>query len=268
MATTLTSALTATTLAFALSAGPTMRMRVPAAIAPRMCATDVIDATDATEVAPPLMESTCGFDHVRPPAMSRPRIARDPRTIRASPAQPRAPRRAPACLHACRTVPARASSCGKGLELRRKRDVSTAARTRRGPWSLGDRPRAVPPRPQVPLAVALQTGDFLEADQITRDALIKLAGEKAVGRGYVYFTDVAKLPEADLVPASSGQGAPKKNFRAGLRAHTPPTQYPCLTDVTKLPEADRVAARVGRARNTQATTFAPKNEATRHVGRR
>lgn len=50
----------------------------------------------------------------------------------------------------------------------------------------------------VPLSIALQTGDFLEADQITRDSLIKLAGEQAVGRGYVYFTEVAKLPEKDL----------------------------------------------------------------------
>ena len=50
----------------------------------------------------------------------------------------------------------------------------------------------------VPLSIALQTGDFLEADQITRDSLIKLAGAKAVSRGYVYFSEVPNLPETDL----------------------------------------------------------------------
>jgi len=50
----------------------------------------------------------------------------------------------------------------------------------------------------VPLSIALQSGDFLEADQITRDALIKLAGDSAVSRGYVYFAEVPNLPEADL----------------------------------------------------------------------
>jgi len=50
----------------------------------------------------------------------------------------------------------------------------------------------------VPLLTALQAGEFREADQLTRDALIKLAGEKAVERGYVYFTEVPKLPVADM----------------------------------------------------------------------
>jgi len=50
----------------------------------------------------------------------------------------------------------------------------------------------------VPLLTALQTGEFREADQLTRDALIKLAGEQAVERGYVYFTEVPKLPVADM----------------------------------------------------------------------
>jgi len=50
----------------------------------------------------------------------------------------------------------------------------------------------------VPLSIALQTGDFYEADQITRDSLIKLMGERAVTRGYVYFSEVANIPEEDL----------------------------------------------------------------------
>jgi len=50
----------------------------------------------------------------------------------------------------------------------------------------------------VPLLTALQAGEFREADQLTRDALITLAGEKAVERGYVYFTEVPKLPVADM----------------------------------------------------------------------
>ena len=50
----------------------------------------------------------------------------------------------------------------------------------------------------VPLLTALQAGEFREADQLTRDGLIKLAGDDAVKRGYVYFTEVPKLPEEDL----------------------------------------------------------------------
>lgn len=50
----------------------------------------------------------------------------------------------------------------------------------------------------IPLLTALQSGEFREADFITRDALIKLAGPAAVTRGYVYFTEVPKLPEEDM----------------------------------------------------------------------
>jgi len=50
----------------------------------------------------------------------------------------------------------------------------------------------------VPLLTALQAGEFREADQITRDALISIAGENAMKRGYVYFTDVPKLPVEDM----------------------------------------------------------------------
>lgn len=50
----------------------------------------------------------------------------------------------------------------------------------------------------IPLQVALQAGDFLEADQLTRDALITIAGESAVSRKFVYFAEVPKLPLEDL----------------------------------------------------------------------
>ena len=50
----------------------------------------------------------------------------------------------------------------------------------------------------VPLANMLLIGDFKGADQFTRDALIKIAGEAAVKRGYVYFTEVKKLPKSDM----------------------------------------------------------------------
>jgi len=49
-----------------------------------------------------------------------------------------------------------------------------------------------------PLAAALKEGDFLEADQLTRDGLITLAGEAAIKRGYVYFSEVPRLPEEDM----------------------------------------------------------------------
>jgi hypothetical protein len=50
----------------------------------------------------------------------------------------------------------------------------------------------------VPLANMLLIGDFKGADQFTRDALIQIAGENARKRGYVYFTEVKGLPEADM----------------------------------------------------------------------
>ena len=50
----------------------------------------------------------------------------------------------------------------------------------------------------VPLATLLATGDFLGADQFTRDNLIKIAGPDAVKRSFVYFTEADKLPEKDL----------------------------------------------------------------------
>ena len=50
----------------------------------------------------------------------------------------------------------------------------------------------------VPLATMLATGDFLGADQFTRDNLIKIAGEGAQKREYVYWTEVLPLPKTDL----------------------------------------------------------------------
>jgi len=50
----------------------------------------------------------------------------------------------------------------------------------------------------VPLATMLATGQLAEADQFTRDALIVLAGSKAKGRDFVYFTEVKLIPSTDL----------------------------------------------------------------------
>lgn len=50
----------------------------------------------------------------------------------------------------------------------------------------------------VPLLTALKTSEFREADQLTRDALITLAGDAAVQRGFVYFAEVPNLPVKDL----------------------------------------------------------------------
>jgi len=50
----------------------------------------------------------------------------------------------------------------------------------------------------VPLLTALQTGEFREADQLTRDGLITIAGEQAQKRGFVYFSEVPKMPKEDL----------------------------------------------------------------------
>jgi len=50
----------------------------------------------------------------------------------------------------------------------------------------------------VPLATMLATGQLLEADQFTRDALIVISGAKEKGRDFVYFTDVKNIPNTDL----------------------------------------------------------------------
>jgi len=48
------------------------------------------------------------------------------------------------------------------------------------------------------LEAALKDGDFEKADDITRNALIELAGEEAVARKFVYFTEVKVIPVTDL----------------------------------------------------------------------
>ena len=50
----------------------------------------------------------------------------------------------------------------------------------------------------IPLATMLATGDFLGADQFTRDNLIKISGAEAAGRNFVYWTEVKKIPSVDL----------------------------------------------------------------------
>ena len=50
----------------------------------------------------------------------------------------------------------------------------------------------------VPLATMLATGDFLGADDFTRNNLIKIAGPGAVKRQFVYWTEVKDIPATDL----------------------------------------------------------------------
>mmetsp|Transcript_20361 Transcript_20361/g.18499 ORF Transcript_20361/g.18499 Transcript_20361/m.18499 type:complete len:241 (+) Transcript_20361:70-792(+) len=50
----------------------------------------------------------------------------------------------------------------------------------------------------IPLATLLATGDFLGADQFTRDNLIKIAGADKAGRNFVYWTEVHRIPSVDL----------------------------------------------------------------------
>lgn len=50
----------------------------------------------------------------------------------------------------------------------------------------------------VPLATMLATGQLAEADQFTRDVLIKLCGAKEKGRDFVYWTEVKNIPSTDL----------------------------------------------------------------------
>merc|ERR1719199_226406 len=49
-----------------------------------------------------------------------------------------------------------------------------------------------------PLEEAMKADDWRKADDWTRDILIKLAGEDAEIREYVYFTEVKNIPAADL----------------------------------------------------------------------
>lgn len=83
----------------------------------------------------------------------------------------------------------------------------TAVLSRGGTVSLCDAAAAAVAAPKmesacgfdyVPLLTALQAGEFREADQLTRDALITLSGPKAVERGYVYFSEAPKIPIEDM----------------------------------------------------------------------
>lgn len=47
----------------------------------------------------------------------------------------------------------------------------------------------------VPLATMLATGDLKGADQFTRDALIKAAGNGSQKRDFVYWTEVKNIPK-------------------------------------------------------------------------
>ena len=76
----------------------------------------------------------------------------------------------------------------------------------------------------VPLLTALQSGQFREADQLTRDGLITIAGEQAQKRGFVYFSEVPKLPKEDLAtprqrPHLSVVLRPPWRLTALLKAH-------------------------------------------------
>lgn len=50
----------------------------------------------------------------------------------------------------------------------------------------------------MPLATALMNKDLKEADQITRDLLIYIAGPEARKRKFVYWTEVQSIPKEDL----------------------------------------------------------------------
>jgi hypothetical protein len=50
-----------------------------------------------------------------------------------------------------------------------------------------------------PLQRALLEGDYQNADTITRQKICELAGEAAIKRKWVYFTEVEQIPAADLL---------------------------------------------------------------------
>ncbi len=51
----------------------------------------------------------------------------------------------------------------------------------------------------IPLLTSLKLGRYEEADQLTRDLLIFIAGPGARKRGFVYFAEAPKLPVKDLL---------------------------------------------------------------------
>jgi hypothetical protein len=50
----------------------------------------------------------------------------------------------------------------------------------------------------IPLLTSLKLGRYEEADQLTRDLLIFIAGPGARKRGFVYFAEAPKLPSKDI----------------------------------------------------------------------
>nr|YP_002048905.1 hypothetical protein PCC_0246 [Paulinella chromatophora]ACB42695.1 hypothetical protein PCC_0246 [Paulinella chromatophora] len=50
-----------------------------------------------------------------------------------------------------------------------------------------------------PLQIALQLQQFEEADRLTNEALRKLAGKAAIGRGYIYYSEVVSIISLDLI---------------------------------------------------------------------
>ena len=51
----------------------------------------------------------------------------------------------------------------------------------------------------VPLATFLAMGDFLSADDFTRNNLIKISGAESKRRNFVYWTEVHSIPSVDLI---------------------------------------------------------------------
>eukprot|EP00291_Cryptomonas_curvata_P028065 CAMPEP_0172212920 /NCGR_PEP_ID=MMETSP1050-20130122/37300_1 /TAXON_ID=233186 /ORGANISM="Cryptomonas curvata, Strain CCAP979/52" /LENGTH=135 /DNA_ID=CAMNT_0012893685 /DNA_START=265 /DNA_END=669 /DNA_ORIENTATION=+ len=51
----------------------------------------------------------------------------------------------------------------------------------------------------IPLLTSLKLGRYEEADQLTRDLLIFIAGPGARKRGFVYFAEAPKLPAKDIL---------------------------------------------------------------------
>jgi len=67
-----------------------------------------------------------------------------------------------------------------------------------------DQPSPYPATPQqlgidfTELRSHLEAGDYRKADDETRALLIKMAGEGAVKRGWVYFSEIKSIPNVDL----------------------------------------------------------------------
>ena len=78
---------------------------------------------------------------------------------------------------------------------------------------------------------ALQQGDFQLADDLTRAALITLAGPDAEKRNWVYFTEVKFISNTDLQTIDNlWRAASKNRYLAGSDAHL--LQHHCLCTVT------------------------------------